>query len=99
MTATGNKRLALRAVPFALFALTPKCLLCVAGYAGLGAALGLGGPELCGGGDTTGHWTVWLAGLGSAAGVAGFLTHSTRPSLAGPPYKTTGRSASQPRSE
>jgi len=28
--------------------LAPKCLLCVAAYAGLGAALGLGGRELCG---------------------------------------------------
>ncbi|MDB6165851.1 MAG: hypothetical protein JWQ83_991 [Lacunisphaera sp.] len=29
-------------------ALVPKCLLCVAAYAGIGAALGLGGPEICG---------------------------------------------------
>jgi hypothetical protein len=26
----------------------PKCLLCLAAYAGLGTALGLGGQELCG---------------------------------------------------
>jgi len=26
----------------------PKCLLCAAAYAGLGAALGLGGREMCG---------------------------------------------------
>jgi hypothetical protein len=35
-------------VPAALFALTPKCVLCVLAYTGLGVALGLGGPELCG---------------------------------------------------
>ncbi|HEY5079522.1 MAG TPA: hypothetical protein VII43_06725, partial [Opitutaceae bacterium] len=29
-------------------ALTPKCLFCVLAYAGLGAALGLGGPQMCG---------------------------------------------------
>jgi hypothetical protein len=26
----------------------PKCLACLAVYAGLGAVLGLGGPEICG---------------------------------------------------
>ena len=33
----------------ALMVAVPKCFLCVLAYAGLGAALGLGGPELCGG--------------------------------------------------
>ncbi|HVU18533.1 MAG TPA: hypothetical protein VHD32_16645 [Candidatus Didemnitutus sp.] len=32
----------------ALLVLTPKCLLCVIGYFGLGALLGIGGPEICG---------------------------------------------------
>ncbi len=35
-------------VPAALLALVPKCVLCVLAYTGLGVALGLGGPELCG---------------------------------------------------
>lgn len=35
-------------VPGALFALAPKCGLCVAGYLGLAGALGLGGAEICG---------------------------------------------------
>jgi len=35
-------------VPAAALALAPKCLLCVVAYLGLGTALGLGGPELCG---------------------------------------------------
>jgi hypothetical protein len=35
-------------LPAVLVALAPKCLLCVAAYAGLGAALGVGGQELCG---------------------------------------------------
>lgn len=34
--------------PAALFALAPKCLVCVLGYLGVGAALGLVGPEFCG---------------------------------------------------
>ena len=53
-------------------ALTPKCVLCLMAYAGLGTALGLGGPELCGATDgTTGHWiTGWpvLAGVMVAGG-------------------------------
>jgi len=32
----------------ALLILAPKCIACVAAYVGLGAALGFGGPELCG---------------------------------------------------
>ncbi|MFT3869515.1 MAG: hypothetical protein QM715_13760 [Nibricoccus sp.] len=35
-------------LPAALLALTPKCFLCLVGYAGLGTALGLGDPEICG---------------------------------------------------
>lgn len=31
-------------IPAALFALVPKCVLCVLAFAGIGAALGLGGP-------------------------------------------------------
>lgn len=58
--------------PLALLALAPKCLLCLAGYAGLGAALGLGGPELCGGpAGESGAWVSALALLGAGfAGVA-----------------------------
>lgn len=53
--------------PAALLALTPKCVLCVLAYAGLGAALGLGGPEICGAsGDPLAAWTSWLACLGVA---------------------------------
>jgi hypothetical protein len=36
-------------LPAALLALVPKCVLCLLAYTGLGIALGLGGPELCGG--------------------------------------------------
>jgi hypothetical protein len=32
----------------ALLAFAPKCLLCLAGWLGLGATLGLVGPEICG---------------------------------------------------
>jgi hypothetical protein len=48
--------------PVALVALAPKCLLCVAAYAGLGAALGLGGREMCG--ATAGPPGTWVSPLG-----------------------------------
>ncbi len=60
-------------IPAALLALAPKCVLCVLAYAGLGAALGFGGPELCGAtGDATISW-VWLPALGAAVGIARLL--------------------------
>lgn len=78
MTATTMRsRLASLPLPrlaaVALLALAPKCLLCAAAYAGLGAALGLGGPEICGApGNATGHWMAWLPAVGFAAGAVGF---------------------------
>ena len=62
--------------PVALVALTPKCVLCVLAYAGLGAALGLGGPELCG--AAPGAPVSWAAvgawlGLAGGLGAAGYL--------------------------
>lgn len=69
-------------LPTALFALTPKCLLCVAAYAGLGAALGLGGPEICGASaGSRDSWASSLAWLGVAVGLGaiGFLVgHRSR---------------------
>jgi len=58
-------------LPAALLVAVPKCLLCVLAYAGLGTALGLGGPELCGGatGATGAGWAVALL----AATLAGWL--------------------------
>src|SRR5688572_12040605 len=59
--------------PAALLALAPKCVLCVLAYAGLGAALGLGGPEICGataGAPAT--WATSLAWLGVASGLGAF---------------------------
>ena len=35
-------------LPSAGAILAPKCVVCLAAYAGLGTAWGLGGPELCG---------------------------------------------------
>ncbi len=57
-------------IPAALLALTPKCALCLLAYAGLGAALGLGGPELCGGAASVGSSGLPLA-LGVVLGAAG----------------------------
>ena len=59
--------------PAALLALAPKCLLCVAAYAGIGAALGLGAPELCGAPvGTAGTWTPWLLIAGAVLGCSVF---------------------------
>lgn len=52
-----------------LLALVPKCGLCVLGYLGLGAALGLGGPEICGAiGGPSAPWRMWLPVAGLALG-------------------------------
>lgn len=63
-------------VPAAGFALAPKCLLCLAGYFGVAAALGRGSVELCGGPETavgSKAWTGWAlaveAGVASVAGL------------------------------
>lgn len=58
-------------VPAALLAVAPKCVVCFVAYAGIGTALGLGGPELCGASETT-QWNPMAVGALSAAG---FLLH------------------------
>ncbi|MDP3070378.1 MAG: hypothetical protein Q8N18_08825 [Opitutaceae bacterium] len=61
-------------LPAALLALAPKCLLCAAAYAGLGAALGLGGPEMCGAlSGSPVSWASSLAWAGVMLGVIAFL--------------------------
>lgn len=58
-------------LPALLFAAAPKCLLCVLAYAGIGTALGLGGPEICGGAlGAPDAWASTLAWLGGALGLA-----------------------------
>lgn len=60
--------------PVLLLLAVPKCLLCLLAYTGLGAALGLAGPELCGAGpEPAAVWTGWLLPLGAGAGLAGWL--------------------------
>jgi hypothetical protein len=62
-----------------LIALTPKCLLCVLGYAGLGATLGLAGPELCGATrDVDATPFLWLAALGAVLTFARMRAHIVR---------------------
>jgi hypothetical protein len=61
-------------LPVALLALAPKCVLCVAAYVGLGAALGLGGPELCGATGSPVPWASSLAWLGVAGGLGTFAS-------------------------
>jgi hypothetical protein len=53
---------------FALIALSPKCVVCVVAYAGLGAALGLRGPEICG--AAAGSPDLWVLSLGVAFSTA-----------------------------
>jgi hypothetical protein len=61
-------------LPTALLALAPKCLLCVAAYVGLGTALGLRTPEICGASaDSVGAWATSLTWLAIAAAVAGVI--------------------------
>jgi hypothetical protein len=58
----------------AILLLAPKCLVCVAAYAGLGTLLGLGGRELCGGSPgSLGPWATWLPVAGLALGAAGSI--------------------------
>ncbi len=68
-------------LPTALFALMPKCILCVVAYAGLGVALGLGRSEICGApAGSPGSWASSLAWLGvvSGLGTIGFLVSCRR---------------------
>jgi hypothetical protein len=59
----------------ALLTLTPKCALCVLAYAGIGAALGLRSPEICGAtAGSRGPWASSLALFGFALGIVGLLT-------------------------
>ena len=63
--------------PAALLALAPKCVLCLLAYAGLGAAFGVGGPEICGASaGASAAWASTLPWLGVAGGLGafGFLT-------------------------
>jgi len=72
-------------LPATALALAPKCLLCVLAYAGLGAALGLGGPELCGApAGSPASWAPSLAWLGVTGGIGafGFLASRRRARLA-----------------
>jgi hypothetical protein len=64
----------------ALLAFAPKCLLCVVGYAGIGAALGSRVPELCGvrpadsgGWPVTLTWAAAFAALGAIGIGAGWV--------------------------
>ena len=76
---SGSSRWAARwLLPAALLALTPKCVLCVLAYVGLGTALGLGGPELCGASpESPDSWATLLAWLGVSGvlGAIGSLAH------------------------
>lgn len=57
----------------AMLALAPKCVLCVAAYAGIGAFLGMriGGPEICGASAAPPVGAIaWLAGAAVCFAVA-----------------------------
>jgi len=61
-------------LPAALLAFTPKCLVCLLAYAGIGASLGIGGPEICGAASssTVTLWTVSFVVGGTALSAVGF---------------------------
>ncbi len=56
----------------AALVLLPKCLLCAAAYAGLGAALGGASSELCGAAATTlpAGWPEWLGAAAALFAIA-----------------------------
>jgi hypothetical protein len=63
----------------ALLAVVPKCALCLLAYAGLGAAAGLGRPEMCGADlDTNGHALLGLAALAATLALAGWVARHRR---------------------
>jgi hypothetical protein len=60
--------------PVALFALAPKCAVCVLAYAGVGALLGIRGSQLCGAtGGPMDSWAASLALFGVSLGAVGWL--------------------------
>jgi sulfite exporter TauE/SafE len=81
-------------LPAALFVLAPKCVLCLLAYAGIGAALGLSGPEICGASSssTMSLWTTVFVLGGAALSVIGLYarhraatkTHQHRQNRLGP---------------
>jgi hypothetical protein len=65
--------------PLALLALAPKCVVCLLAYAGLGAALGLRTPEICGAAaGGRGSWALSVAGAGGALATARFIARYRR---------------------
>ena len=71
-------------IPAALLALTPKCVLCLLAYAGMGGALGLSGPELCGAPPgQAGHGLWLLPVLGVALGLAAWGRRRVTPDWPG----------------
>ena len=70
------------------FAAAPKCLLCLAAYAGVGALLGikLAGPEICGAATSPlSNPIVWLAAAVSLAVTATAFHAIHRRRRLGPP--------------
>lgn len=56
-----------------LLVAAPKCLLCLAAYAGFGTALGLGVPELCGASPGAAGPGISAADLTATLVMAGFF--------------------------
>lgn len=77
----------------ALLALTPKCLVCVAAYLGLGATLGVTRPEICGGSSGNSHvWMLFPVSAGAIAVVIRRLRTRHQPPLTLPPLRSDGSS-------
>jgi hypothetical protein len=84
-------------MPAAALALMPKCLLCVLAYAGLGAALGLNGPEICGAlPGSPGSWMSSLALPGAVLLIIALAATKIK-ARSGTPVALIGDAAPPPR--
>ena len=67
MSSPGFEFLRRWLLPAAGLAIVPKCILCLLAYAGFGAFLGLGGPELCGAAPRSPLLPAVLGAIGAAS--------------------------------
>lgn len=76
-----------------LVLITPKCLLCLAAWAGAGTAFGIGAVELCGATTTSSPLTTaWLLPLAAGIGLVALFRRSRRP----PPARDHATQAPKP---
>lgn len=79
-----------------LLALAPKCVLCLAAYAGVGAWLGIRTPEICGATGSRPAWQAAVWGLVMAVGVTGWVANRRLRARGGGPPPSPGNPPSSP---